>query len=254
MPVPTPSKAMLFSLLLACAPCAPGLAPTRAQSDAAARVAEKRAESPAAEVEVKAFPRRCSWINAPEDFKRLSDNSFSITASKQTDLYNPVDTSADVATAPMLVFPADDTFVLTTAVTVDFKQEFDGGFLIVYADSDHWVKLLFEKSHYGPFSVCSNVTNGDTDDTVNADVARNEVYLRVTRAKDVIGLYYSLDGTKWLYIRYFRFPVTGQLKVGFASQSPTGERCTTVFSNVSYSPSEVSDFWSGEPKATTKAK
>ncbi len=200
------------------------------------------------EVEVKALPRRGAWMNTPLGFTRLSDDSFSITASKQTDLYNPVDDGADVATAPMLLFPADETFVLTTAVKVDFKQEFDGGFLVVYADPNHWVKLLFEKSHYGPFSVCSNVTKGDTDDTVNGDVAKNEVFLRITRAKELFGLYYSLDGASWTYIRYFRFAATGPIKVGFASQSPTGEQCTTVFSKIRYSAKPVRDFWSGEPE------
>jgi uncharacterized protein len=227
------STALLLTLFLAWVPCAPGHPSTQA---------------PAAEVEIKALPRRGAWTNAPKDFKRLADDSFAITASKQTDLYNNLDAGTRVATAPMLLFPADDTFVLTTAVTVDFKQEYDGGFLVVYADPDHWVKFLFEKSHYGPFSVCSNVTNGPSDDSVHADVPTNEVYLRLTRAKDVFVLYYSVDGKKWAYIRYFRFPVKGPLKVGFASQSPTGEQCTSVFSKVRYSAKEVADFWTGEPK------
>jgi regulation of enolase protein 1 (concanavalin A-like superfamily) len=204
------STALLLTLFLAWVPCAPGHPSTQA---------------PAAEVEIKALPRRGAWTNAPKDFKRLADDSFAITASKQTDLYNNLDAGTRVATAPMLLFPADDTFVLTTGV-----------------------KFLFEKSHYGPFSVCSNVTNGPSDDSVHADVPTNEVYLRLTRAKDVFVLYYSVDGKKWAYIRYFRFPVKGPLKVGFASQSPTGEQCTSVFSKVRYSAKEVADFWTGEPK------
>jgi hypothetical protein len=42
--------------------------------------------------------------------------------------------------------------------------------------------------------------------------------------------------------------VKGPLNVGFASQSPAGEQCTTVFSKIRYSPKAVGDFWSGEPK------
>ena len=188
-------------------------------------------------------------MNAPKDFKILSEDSISITASTKTDLYKDVESGAHTATAPMLLFPAEDTFVLTTAVTVDFKQEYDGGFLVVYSDPDHWVKLLFEKSHYGTFSVCSNVTNVNPDDSVNTDVPGKEVFLRLTRAKDVFGFYYSIDGKKWAYIRYFRFPVKGQLHVGFASQSPAGEQCATVFSKIRYSPKAVGDFWTGAPKS-----
>jgi uncharacterized protein len=223
------SRGLLLPLLLVCVPAA-------------------RAEAPSSKIEIKALPFPGEWMNTPKDFKILSGDSFSITATTKTDLYNNVD-GPDVATAPMLLFPAAETFVLTTAVAVDFKQEYDGGFLVVYADPDHWVKLLFEKSHYGPFSVCSSVTKIDSDDSVNTEVPGKEVFLRLTRAKDVFGLYYSLDGKKWAYIRYFRFPVKGPLKVGFASQSPAGEQATTVFSKVRYSPSKVADFWTGEPEA-----
>jgi uncharacterized protein len=226
---------LVLPLLLACAPCAMG---------------ETQKGPPAGKIEVKALPFPGEWMNAPKDFKILSEDSFSITAAKKTDLYNSVD-GPDVITAPMLLFPAAETFVLTTAVTVDFKEEYDGGFLVVYSDPNHWVKLLFEKSHYGPFSVCSSVTKIDSDDSVNTEVPGKEVFLRLTRAKDVFGLYYSLDGKKWAYIRYFRFPVKGPLRVGFASQSPAGEQATTVFSSVRYSPRKVADFWTGEPEAET---
>ena len=240
-------KAMILPLILAGASCAPDRTPMQPPSQAPGQVQGKPA-SLTGKIEIKALPSPCAWMNAPKDFKILSEDSFSITASTKTDLYNDVASGAHTATAPMLLFPAEDTFVLTTAVTVDFKQEYDGGFLVAYSDPDHWVKLLFEKSHYGTFSVCSNVTNVNSDDSVNTDVPGKEVFLRLTRAKDVFGFYYSIDGKKWTYIRYFRFPLKSPLYVGFASQSPTGEQCMTVFSKIRYSPKAVGDFWTGEPK------
>ena len=83
---------------------------------------------------------------------------------------------------------ADPAFVLTATVRVAFRKEYDGGFLVLFADPDHWVKLLFEKSHYGPYSVCSNVTNGGTDDNVHHDVQGQEVRLRITRSGDLFTL------------------------------------------------------------------
>jgi uncharacterized protein len=239
----SPLKVMFLPLLLAWAPCVRGQAPDLAQGKAAA--------ASAGTIEVKALPHPGAWMNAPKDSKILAEDSFSITASKETDLYNNADNGSHVATAPMLLFPAAETFVLTTAVTVDFKKEYDGGFLVVYADPDHWVKLLFEQSHYGPFSVCSNVTNGDSDDSVHTDVPARDVFLRITRAKDLFGLYSSFDGKKWTYVRFFRFPVKGPLRVGFASQSPAGEQSTAVFSKIRYSARPVGDFWTGEPEGKT---
>jgi hypothetical protein len=142
-------KTMLLPLILAGAHYAPVRATTQIPFQALGQVQDKPADPLPGKIEIKALPSRCAWMNAPKDFKILSEDSFSITASTKTDLYNDVDSGVHTATAPMLLFPAEDTFVLTTAVTVDFKQEYDGGFLVVYSDPDHWVKLLFEKSHHG---------------------------------------------------------------------------------------------------------
>jgi uncharacterized protein len=199
------------------------------------------------QVKIKAVPHFFSWINKQKDYRILSDDSVSITASKETDLFNDAESGSVAGNAPMLVFTPDDAFVLTAKVTPNFKSEFDGGFLVVYVDETHWAKLLLEKSHYGPFSVGSSVTNTYSDDSVNADIPGKEVYLRVTKSKEVFTFYYSLDGVKWQYIRFFRFPIKGQLRMGFASQSPSGDQCTTVFSKIVYVPKASGDFWTGEP-------
>src|SRR5262249_1797395 len=152
LPVPSMTsqtllKTILLTLILAGASCAPVRPPTQLLSQPLGQAQGKPATSLTGKIEMKALPSPCAWMNAPKDFKILSEDSFSITASAKTDLYKDVDSGVPTATAPMLLFPAEDTFVLTTVVTVDFKQEYDGGFLVVYSDPDHWVKLLFEKSH-----------------------------------------------------------------------------------------------------------
>jgi regulation of enolase protein 1 (concanavalin A-like superfamily) len=199
------------------------------------------------QIKIKAVPHFFSWINQQKDYRILSDDSVSITASKETDLFNDAEGGSVAGNAPILAFTPDDAFVLTAKATPDFKRVFDGGFLVVYVDQTHWAKLLFEKSHYGSFSVGSSVTNTYSDDSVNADIPGKDVYLRVTKSKDVFAFYYSLDGVTWRYIRLFSFPSKGQLRMGFASQSPSGDQCTTVFSKIVYVPRASRDFWTGEP-------
>jgi uncharacterized protein len=212
-----------------------------------ARAQETAPSAADEQIKIKAVPHFFSWINKQKDYRILSDDSVSITASKETDLYNDAKGVSVAGNAPMLAFTSDDAFVLTAKVTPDFKSEYDGGFLVVYVDQTHWAKLLLEKSHYGPFSVSSTVTNTYSDDSVNADIPAKEVYLRVTKSREVFTFYYSLDGVKWQYVRYFRFPSKGQPSIGFASQSPSGDRCTTVFSKIVYVPKASGDFWTGEP-------
>jgi hypothetical protein len=93
---------------------------------------------------LKILPRPCEWINTAKDFKGLAEDAISITASEKTDLYNDLERG----------------------------------------DKDHLTKPFFEKSHCGPFSVCSNVTNGATDDSVNGDISGKEMFLRITRSGD----------------------------------------------------------------------
>jgi regulation of enolase protein 1 (concanavalin A-like superfamily) len=199
------------------------------------------------QIKIKSVPHLFSWINQQKEYRILSDDSVSITAPKKTDLFNDAGSGSVAGNAPMLAFTPDDAFVLTAMVTPHFSREFDGGFLVVYVDQTHWAKLLLEQSHYGAFSVGSSVTNTYSDDSVNADIPGNAVYLRVSKSKEVLTFYYSLDGVKWRYIRYFKFPSEGQLRVGFASQSPLGDQCTTVFSKIVYVPKASADFWTGEP-------
>lgn len=200
-------------------------------------------DQPAAAITLKALPRPLAWMNQPKAFQLMGADAFAITAGKGTDLY-PADGKLN-ATAPMLLFPADESFVLTVQVRVDFGKEFDGGFLVAYTDEQHWAKLLFEKSHYGPPSVCSAVTKGEVDDCVNGDIPSRTVWLRMTRNGDEMAFYDSLDGTRWTYVRLFKFPRQTPLRIGFASQAPASGQCRTVFSRISYSPKPPVEFWSG---------
>ncbi len=138
--------------------------------------AEETARSVADEpIHIKAVPHALSWINRPKDYRILSDDSVSITACRETDLFNDAESGSVAGSAPILAFTPDDAFVLTAKATPDFKSEFDGAFLVIYVDPGHWAKLLFEKSHYGPFTVGSSVTNTYSDDSVNADIAGKDV-------------------------------------------------------------------------------
>src|SRR5215475_10800343 len=139
----TLSKAMLLPFILAGASCATDRTSMQPPSQAAGQVQGKPAASLTGKIQIKALPSPCAWMNSPKDFKILSEDSFSITASTKTDLYNDADSGVHTATAPMLLFPGEDPFSPTPAVTVIFKQENEGGFWVFYWAPDIGVKLLF---------------------------------------------------------------------------------------------------------------
>jgi hypothetical protein len=113
-------RAMPLLLTLVGATCAPVRTSMQPPSQAAWQV-QGKSTSLTGKIEIKALPGHCAWMNEPKDFKILSEDSFSITASTKTDLYKDADSGARTATAPMLLFPADDTFVLTTAAILNTR-------------------------------------------------------------------------------------------------------------------------------------
>jgi len=194
---------------------------------------------------IKAIPYPLSWVNRGDQYELLSDNSLSITARGGTDLYNFAGGGPNKTNAPILGFQADENFVLTSQVKVGFEKPYDGGSLVLFEDSLHYAKLMFEKGHDGKIVISTGVTNTFTDDNINTELITEEVSLRIAKAGDLCIFYYSIDGQTWKLLRIFKFENQGNLKLGFSSQSPEGESCRTVFSNISYSPQPFNDFWTG---------
>jgi regulation of enolase protein 1 (concanavalin A-like superfamily) len=77
-------------------------------------------------------------------------------------------------------------------------------------------------------------------------LARNDIYLRVTRLPKAFAFHYSEDSRTWRLVRYFALQQTSNLRVGFSSQSPTGSGCRAAFDAITYLPQAVQDIRSGE--------
>jgi uncharacterized protein len=118
--------------------------------------------------------------------------------------------------------------------------------LVLCADGLHWAKLCFEYSPQGEPMIVSVVTNGVSDDCNSVPVARNDIYLRVTRLGEAFAFHYSEDGQYWRMVRYFALQQATNLRAGFSSQSPTGEGCRTAFDEIRYRAAAVNDVRSGE--------
>jgi regulation of enolase protein 1 (concanavalin A-like superfamily) len=197
-------------------------------------------------VRIKGIPKPLTWVNKHKGSAVANNNTVALTAGKGTDLYNFAGGNFNVATMPILLFEPDSNFVLTAKLKVDFKKQFDGGSLMIYTDSTQWVKFLFENSHSGKLVICSGVTNGFTDDNTHNEVAGPDIYLRIGKSGTLFSLYYSANGKDWKMVRLFPFLPAGKFKIGFSSQSPEGEKCTTQFTNIVYSPKAFGDLWTGE--------
>lgn len=177
------------------------------------------------------IPNELKWNNLPEEYE-YSDGKLMIQAGPKTDMFTDPRGGYTFSNSPSCLFETEDYFKLSCKVKVNFKTDFDAGALMIYIDENHWAKLCFEYSPQGQPMVVSVVTNDTSDDANGSFIEGNEVYLRISGLKDAYAFHFSLDGKTWNFARYFSLREDRSVKIGFSSQSPTGDSCRSVFSTI----------------------
>ena len=192
-------------------------------------------------------PEILTWKNQPAQSTSATQQQLSITTGSQTDWFMDPTGKHVKDNAPIALFvPPDSTFSLQAKVTVEFAAMYDAGTLFVYVHDTLWAKLCFEYSPQQQPMIVSVVTRGVSDDCNSVSIGNHSTYLRIYRQSDVLAFHYSLDGHYWHFVRYFSLGILEQLRVGFSTQSPMGQGCRMVFSEIRYTSSTLSDLRNGE--------
>ncbi len=193
------------------------------------------------------IPGSLTWKNQPLKSTSDAEGQISMTTGPQTDWFIHPTGEPVQADAPIALFtPPDSTFQLQAKVIVDFAATYDAGTIFVYAYDTLWAKLCFEYSPQGQPMVVSVVTRGVSDDCNSVIIEDRSVYLRLYREDRVLAFHYSRDGRYWHFVRHFSLGDVEQVAVGFSAQSPLGDGCEVIFSEIRYTPSPLSDLRSGE--------
>ncbi|MGA2380097.1 MAG: DUF1349 domain-containing protein [Spirochaetia bacterium] len=194
-----------------------------------------------------AVPAELQWRLDPVEWAVEEGGGLSIRSGERSDLFFDPKGGTKTDAAPAALFtPPDRSFTLSARVSVGFASTFDAGVLHVRAGADRWAKLCFEYSPQGEAMVVSVVNRGLSDDCNSVVVSGESVYLRVAQGEAATAFHYSLDGAHWSFVRYFSLGSLRGLRVGFSSQSPTGNGCRAVFSEIRYRPGFPFDLRSGE--------
>jgi uncharacterized protein len=199
------------------------------------------------EFSLSSIPRRLQWQNRPLDWDPGDGTRLTITAPELTDLF--IDPSGRGVTdnlARAMFAPPDPSFLLSARVAVDFASTYDAGVLLLMEKDDVWAKLCFEFSPQKEPTVVSVVTRGVSDDCNSAVINGREVFLRMAHTPEATSFHYSLDGRLWHMVRYFSLGRLNYPKVGLASQSPTGKKCTSIFTEITYKAGVLKDRRNGE--------
>jgi regulation of enolase protein 1 (concanavalin A-like superfamily) len=193
------------------------------------------------------LPAELHWRNHPADWSVEPEGRLAILAGAGTNWFVDPDGASPQDTAPSaLLAPPDASFLLQAKVAVGFAATFDAGALQVRERDDWWAKLCFEFSPQRQPMIVSVVTRGVSDDCNSEPIAGGDVYLRIAKTPRVLAFHFSRDGSHWHLVRYFTLGALQNLQVGFSSQSPRGQGCRTVFSEIAYRPESLRDYRSGE--------
>jgi len=192
-------------------------------------------------------PAGLEWRLEPVEWAAGNDGGLTIRAGARTDLFiDPKDGVRQDAAPAALFVPPDRSFMLWARVTVEFASTYDAGVLHLRLADDRWAKLCFEYSPQGEPMVVSVVNRGVSDDCNSVVVPGKTAWLRVSQGEKATAFHYSLDGTRWSFVRSFALGSLDGLRAGFSSQSPTGNGCRSEFTEIHYRAGFPRDIRSGE--------
>lgn len=197
------------------------------------------------QIQISSIPKKLTWLNSPLSYQ-VGDQHIKIIAGPKTDMFRDPNVTYNTDNAPKLLFEPDSNFVLTAKISHPFAQKWDGGALVLFNDDLNWIKFCFEKDYTGAKRVVTVVTKDVSDDCNSLAIAGNSVYFKMAKAGNVITMYCSTDGKKWLLIRHVQFNRSNSLKVGFLAQSPTGKKCEVSFSAIKYEARKIKDPYLGK--------
>ena len=193
---------------------------------------------------IQSLPEELEWIESPESYT-CESGILKIHSGPKTDMFIDPQGEYNVLNAPGAVFLPSEYSQLSAKVHVDFNSQYDAGVLILYANESHWAKLCFEYSPQAEPMVVSVVTRGISDDANCSIIDGSIVYLRISNLGEASVFHYSLDGKFWHFVRYFQLETNDPLRVGFLSQSPTGEGCEVKFTDIVYTNKKLEELRDG---------
>ncbi|MBT8210520.1 MAG: DUF1349 domain-containing protein [Eudoraea sp.] len=187
-----------------------------------------------------------SWLNKPETYE-FTEDSFSILAPPESDFFNNPEDGKVTGTAPFLYTEVTGDFIAITQVQPDFTSLWNAGALMVYWDSEHWIKFGFEYSDATGPSIVSVVTRQESDDANGVILGdTSAIWLKLIRKNNLYSMHWSRDGKNYKMARLAAMPNKDIIKIGIEAQCPAGQGAKHKFSFFSLESKTVADIRKGE--------
>lgn len=180
---------------------------------------------------------RIFWIHKPEKYV-IDDDRITITTEPGTDYWQRTYYGFRNDNAPTLVMKTNEkyfSFIVKTGF--DSKRRFDQCGVIIYQDSDNWLKgsIEFENEEFQRLG--SVVTNHGYSDWATTDIPATQkfMYYRLSRRESDYCIENSYDGINYKQMRIAHlFEGAGEIQIGIYACSPETSSFVATFTEVRF--------------------
>ncbi len=175
------------------------------------------------------------WINKPKQFT-ISENFIEIKTDENTDFWQRTYYLFRNDNAPSLLLKTSDSkFSFVVKTEFDSSHRYDQCGVIIYQDSDNWVKASIEYENEDFQRLGSVVTNNGYSDWATTDITATQkhMYYRLSRRGDDYCIENSFDGITYKQMRILHMVKgCGEINIGVYACSPEKSSFTARFTDL----------------------
>ncbi len=175
------------------------------------------------------------WTRLPQRYTTAEDK-ITITTNPHTDLWQRTYYHFRNDNAPVFQMETEERYFSFTVKT-DFSEShhrFDQCGVVVYLDSENWLKASVEYENELFQHLGSVVTNGGYSDWATTEIASSikTMWYRLSRREDDFCVECSQDGKTFQQLRVCHIhKATDKIRFGIYACSPEGSSFTATFTN-----------------------
>lgn len=175
-----------------------------------------------------------TWTREPKSYN-ITDDKIEIVTKPNTDLWQRTYYHFRNDNAPVLQMETEEKyFSFVVKTSFDSKHRFDQCGVVVYLDSENWIKGSIEYENDDFQHLGSVVTNMGYSDWATTEIEANikSMWYRLSRREDDFCIECSQDGEKFSQMRVCHlFKADGKIKFGIYACSPENSSFKATFTN-----------------------
>lgn len=182
--------------------------------------------------------QEAKWFFEPEKYQ-IQNDVVTITTNPKTDFWQRTYYGFRNDNAHVLYNTTDEEFFSFTVKTkFNYNALFDQCGIVIYQDSENWVKAGIEFHDNNSMWLGSVVTNNGYSDwaTVDIDSSIDSMWYRISRRKSDFLIENSFDGVTFKQMRIFHLAKgEGNINFGLLACSPSDSSFDAIFSDIKMS-------------------